>query len=120
MATGATAPFKSDAAALIAATTASAVVALPGSGDTAVITNLAANPAYVVFSTDPTATAVIPTANVPTPQMYVVPAGAQRFAVLPVTLASGALQTQPNVYAAVILGASTGNVIIERGSGGAR
>jgi hypothetical protein len=100
MATGSVQPLRISGTAVVAASTTSANTALAGAGDSVLVTNLAAAPAFVAFGTDATVTAV--------PTSIAVPAG-QRL------LLSIGLCT----WAAAILSSGTGNVSFSRGDGSA-
>jgi hypothetical protein len=100
MATGAVQPLRVSGTVVVAASTASANAQLAGAGDSVLVTNLAAAPAFVAFGTDDTVTAA--------PASIAVPAG-QRL------LLSIGLST----YAAALLSTGTGSVSFSRGEGGA-
>lgn len=110
MAYGANPPFQSGNLLAFAAGAVSAVSALPGTGESVIVTNLSASIAYVFFSTDPSAVAVIPAPGLSVAGGLVVLSGAQRVCGCP------SIATQ----VAAILAVGSGTLLIERGNGSAR
>jgi hypothetical protein len=100
MATGSVQPLRVSGTAVVAASTTSANVQLAGAGDSVLVTNLAAAPAFVAFGTDATVTAAQASIAVPAGQRLLLSIG----------LAS---------WAAAVLASGTGNISFSRGDGSA-
>ena len=99
MSTGAITPFQPAFTVLLAASTTPVNAALTGNGETMLVTNLSASPAYVKFSSDPAVQAT--TSDTP---------------VLPnnrILLRCGPLVT----FCAAVLISGTGSVLFTRGDG---
>lgn len=99
MSLGSTSPFRPTGTVAVSATTTSTNAQLAGGGDTVVVTNLAASPAYIRFGGDPSVTAS--SSDMPVLQNS------------RAILAVNSLIT----YAAAVLSSGTGSVLFTRGDG---
>jgi hypothetical protein len=99
MPVGSTSPFRPTGTALIAAGTTSASVLLAGGGDSVVVTNSTSSLAYVRFGADPSVTAT-------SGDMPILPNSRAMLSVNSLIF-----------YAAVLLTAGSGTILLTRGDG---